>query len=161
MIRAYLVKRIAQTLRVPATELDELAKPGDLGVDSLKAVEVQMWVKSDLNVELGVEQLFTTSSIKDLAISIDQLLRGDPGRTKLGITPLSSNQTRWVICPHPRPAAKLQLFCFPYAGGGASAFKAWGETFSDQVELCIIQMPGREEGLSEQWIKDVPQLVDT
>lgn len=161
LISSYLLKRIAQTLRVPATDLDELAKPGDLGVDSLNAVEVQIWVKSDLNVELGVEQLFTTSSIKDLAISIDQLLRGDPGRTKLGITPLSSNQTRWVICPHPRPAAKLQLFCFPYAGGGASAFKAWGETFSDQVELCLIQMPGREERLSEQLIKDMPQLVDT
>ena len=161
LISSYLLKRIAQTLRVPATDLDELAKPGDLGVDSLNAVEVQIWVKSDLNVELGVEQLFTTSSIKDLAISIDQLLRGDPGGTKLGITPLSSNQTRWVICPHPRPAAKLQLFCFPYAGGGASAFKAWGETFSDQVELCLIQMPGREERLSEQLIKDMPQLVDT
>ena len=161
LISSYLLKRIAQTLRVPATDLDELAKPGDLGVDSLNAVEVQIWVKSDLNVELGVEQLFTTSSIKDLAISIDQLLRGDPGGTKLGITPLSSNQTRWVICPHPRPAAKLQLFCFPYAGGGASAFKAWSETFSDQVELCLIQMPGREERLSEQLIKDMPQLVDT
>jgi myxalamid-type polyketide synthase MxaE and MxaD len=161
LISSYLLERIAQTLRVPAADLDELAKPGDLGLDSLNAVEVQIWVKSDLNVELGVEQLFTTSSIKDLAISIDQLLRGDPDETKLGITPLSSNQTHWVICPHPRPAAKLQLFCFPYAGGGASAFKAWGETFSDQVELCLIQMPGREERLSEKLIKDMPQLVDT
>ena len=72
LISYYLLKRIAQTLKVPATDLDELAKPGDLGVDSLNAVEVQIWVKTDLNVELGVEQLFTTSSIKDLAISIDQ-----------------------------------------------------------------------------------------
>ena len=136
------------------------AKPGDLGVDSLNAVEVQIWVKSDLNVELGVEQLFTTSSIKDLAISIDQLLRGDPGGTKLEITPLSSNPTRWVICPHPRPAAKLQLFCFPYAGGGASAFNAWGKAFADQVEICLIQMPGREERLNEKLVKDMPHLVD-
>jgi hypothetical protein len=39
LISSYLLKRIAQTLRVPATDLDELAKPGDLGVDSLNAVE--------------------------------------------------------------------------------------------------------------------------
>jgi hypothetical protein len=29
-----------------------------------------------------LKQLFTTSSIKELAISVDQLLRGDPGETK-------------------------------------------------------------------------------
>ena len=38
---------------------------------------------------------------------------------------------------------------------------ALSEKFSDQVELCLIQMPGREERLNEQLIKDMPQLIDT
>ena len=161
LITFYLLKRFAQTFKVPATELDELAKPTDLGIDSLTAVEVQIWIRGDLQVEVDVEQLFTTPNIRDLAITIDQLFEGDPDCVGLGASPSPSNQGRWVICLHPRPKAKLQLYCFPYAGGGASAFNAWGKTFADQVEICAIQMPGREERLNEKLVKDMPQLVDT
>ena len=161
LITFYLLKRFAQTLRVPATDLDELARPTDLGIDSLTAVEIQIWVRGDLQVEIDVEQLFTTPNIRDLAITIDQLFEGDPDCVELGPSPLPSNQGRWVICPHPRPKATLQLFCFPYAGGGASAFNAWGKTLADQFEICVIQMPGREERLNEKLVKDMPQLVDT
>ena len=161
LITFYLLKRFAQTFKVPATDLDALAKPTDLGIDSLTAVEVQIWVKGDLQVEVDVEQLFTTPNIRDLAITIDQLFEGDPDCVELGAPPLPSNQGRWVICLHPRPKATLQLYCFPYAGGGASAFNAWGKTLADQVEICAIQMPGREERLNEKLVKDMPQLVDT
>ena len=160
LIIFYLLKRIAQTLRVPATNLDEFAKPADLGIDSLTAVEIQIWVKGDLQVEVDVEQLFTTPNIRDLALTINQLFEGNPGCVELGASPLPSSQGRWVICPHPRPKATLQLYCFPYAGGGASAFNAWGKTLTNQVEICLIQMPGREERLNEKLIKDMPQLVD-
>ena len=50
-ISSYLLERIAQTLRVPAADLDEFAQLGDLGVDSLTSVEIQLWVRSDLEVD--------------------------------------------------------------------------------------------------------------
>lgn len=28
----------------------------------------------------------------------------------------------WILRPRPNPRAALRLFCFPYAGGGASIF---------------------------------------
>ena len=111
-IISYLLTRIGQALRVPATDLSELAKPADLGVDSLTAVEIQIWVKNDLSVELDVEQLFTASSIKDLAIAIDQLFEGNPGCVELGASPLPSSQGRWVICPHPRQRQRFSSIVF-------------------------------------------------
>lgn len=34
------------------------------------------------------------------------------------------NASKWLV-RKPRPKAKVRLFCFPYAGGGASAFRTW------------------------------------
>ena len=56
LISSYLLERIAQTLRVPAADLDEFAKLVDFGVDSLTSVEIQLWARGVLNVELMVEQ---------------------------------------------------------------------------------------------------------
>ncbi len=159
-ISSYLLERIAQTLHVPAADLDEFAQLGDLGVDSLTSVEIQLWVRSDLEVELTIEHLFTSPSIRDLAILVNQFIEGKSNGSEQGEKDVSVKNGRWVICQQPRPEAKLRLFCFPYAGGGASAFKSWSEVISDNIELCIFQMPGREERLGEKLITDMYQLVD-
>lgn len=48
------------------------------------------------------------------------------------------------------PMNKIRLFVFPYAGGGASAFKEWGNHLSPEIELCSLQFPGREERFYEK-----------
>ena len=48
LICSYLLERIAQTLRVPPADLDEFAQLSALGVDSLTAVELRIWVQGDL-----------------------------------------------------------------------------------------------------------------
>src|SRR5579872_7031205 len=48
-----------------------------------------------------------------------------------------------------RPDATFRLFCFHYAGGGASIFRPWIGKLSDQVELIAVQLPGRENRLDE------------
>ena len=161
LISSYLLERIAQTLRVPAADLDEFAQLGDLGVDSLTSVEIQLWVRGDLEVELSVEQLFTAPSIRDLAITIDQMLGGKHDSLKKVEKVVTLKPGSWVICPKSNPKAKLRLFCFPYAGGGASVFKSWAEMLPENIELCILQMPGREERLGETLITEMPILVDS
>jgi medium-chain acyl-[acyl-carrier-protein] hydrolase len=49
-----------------------------------------------------------------------------------------------VFRPAPNPAATLRLICFPYAGAGASAYHPWARLLPPAVELCALQLPGRE-----------------
>ena len=160
LICSYLLERIAQTLRVPAADLDEYAQLTALGVDSLTAVELRLWVQGDLGVEPAIEQLFTTPSIRDLAVEIDQMLGGETSATTDSDGNTQADQPRWVVCPQPRPDADFRLFCFPYAGGGASAFKDWADATPEHIELCVVQLPGREERLGEPLMTDMAALVD-
>lgn len=61
--------------------------------------------------------------------------------------------------PAPNAAARLRLFCFPYAGGGASVFREWAGALPADVELVAVQLPGREGRLGEPPFKALPPLV--
>ena len=52
--------------------------------------------------------------------------------------------TPWIVRRKPNPRAALRLLCFPYAGGGASIYRTWPEALPADVELCAIELPGRE-----------------
>ena len=41
------------------------------------------------------------------------------------------------------------MFCFPYAGGGASVYRGWGKSLPADVEVCPVQLPGRESRMRE------------
>ncbi len=70
--------------------------------------------------------------------------------TIIGIEPEQApSANHWIACPRPRPQAELRLFCFPYAGGAASAFWNWPTDLPPEVEVCSIQLPGRESRLAE------------
>jgi medium-chain acyl-[acyl-carrier-protein] hydrolase len=42
------------------------------------------------------------------------------------------------------------MFCFPYAGGGASAYRTWAASLPNDIEVCPVQLPGRESRLREK-----------
>src|SRR5579875_3755851 len=67
---------------------------------------------------------------------------------------------KWVVRYRPNEQARLRLFCFPYAGGGASLFRAWLDALPPEVELCGIQLPGRESRLGEPAYTRIVPLVE-
>lgn len=54
----------------------------------------------------------------------------------------------------------MRLFCFPYAGGGASIFRAWSGHLPQDIEVCPVQLPGREDRLLETPFTNLPMLLD-
>jgi medium-chain acyl-[acyl-carrier-protein] hydrolase len=74
--------------------------------------------------------------------------------------PLPSSNT-WIKCPNPNPSASIRLFCFPYAGSGASIFRNWANSLPYFVEVCAIQLPGREERRKEPLFNHISPLVQT
>jgi medium-chain acyl-[acyl-carrier-protein] hydrolase len=49
--------------------------------------------------------------------------------------------------------------CLPYAGGSASAFRGWGELLPEAIELCAVQLPGRENRIGELPFSRLDELV--
>jgi medium-chain acyl-[acyl-carrier-protein] hydrolase len=71
----------------------------------------------------------------------------------------STLHSPWIVRPRPNPAASLRLFCLPYAGGGASVYRAWAGLLPAEIELCVIQLPGREQRIGEPAHTAMPDLV--
>lgn len=67
--------------------------------------------------------------------------------------------TPWFSGRRPNPQARLRLFCFPYAGGSASLFRLWGQQLPPQIEVCPVQLPGRENRLREAPLTAVHDVV--
>jgi medium-chain acyl-[acyl-carrier-protein] hydrolase len=66
----------------------------------------------------------------------------------------------WIKRTGQDPQACFRLFCFPYAGGGASFFRTWPERLGPDIEVCAIQLPGREDRLIETPIGELSSLID-
>ncbi|MCE6998423.1 alpha/beta fold hydrolase [Saccharothrix sp. S26] len=52
------------------------------------------------------------------------------------------------------------MLCFPHAGGGASYYRPWAAAFPADVELWVVQYPGREDRMTEARIDEMGVLVD-
>ncbi len=57
-------------------------------------------------------------------------------------------------------AMRLRLFCFPYAGGGASAYRQWNHGFPEGIDVHALQLPGRETRISESAIDELSVLLE-
>ncbi|MCF2857599.1 thioesterase domain-containing protein [Pseudoalteromonas sp. SMS1] len=69
------------------------------------------------------------------------------------------NRERWVVTPE-KNNAKVKLICFPYAGGGVPVYFQWKSMLTQNVELNIVQLPGRGTHFAQEPIDDMDSLVE-
>src|SRR5262245_40590829 len=70
-----------------------------------------------------------------------------------------STVSPWIAHRQPGAQTTLRLFCFPYAGGCASLFRTWIGQLPSGVEVCPIQLPGRENRWKETPSTNLPELI--
>lgn len=70
----------------------------------------------------------------------------------------ASEQT-WIFGNQPTLRSRWRLFCFPNAGGGASAYIPWVRGLAPAIEVCPVQLPGRENRLGERPISHMDEMV--
>jgi medium-chain acyl-[acyl-carrier-protein] hydrolase len=56
---------------------------------------------------------------------------------------------------------KFRMFCFPFAGGSASAFLNWRNFLPDYIEVIAVQLPGREDRIREVPDISIKQLLES
>jgi len=66
----------------------------------------------------------------------------------------------WFPLARPNPGARLRLFCLPFAGGGASAYRGWQDGLPLDIDLWAVQLPGRESRYREPAYRGMLPLVN-
>jgi surfactin synthase thioesterase subunit len=71
---------------------------------------------------------------------------------------VAQRKDRWLL-RKPSRDAKYRLFCFPFSGTGASSWRRWPERIGP-IDVCPIQLPGRENRIGEAGYRDIDVFAD-
>ncbi|MGW4113681.1 thioesterase II family protein [Actinosynnema sp. NPDC004786] len=66
----------------------------------------------------------------------------------------------WIVGPPAGRPPALRLFCLPHVGGAASAYEPWRGALGEDVEVCPVELPGRQTRLRERPVDRLGPLVD-
>jgi medium-chain acyl-[acyl-carrier-protein] hydrolase len=64
-----------------------------------------------------------------------------------------------IFIPKIKPSSLIRLVCFPYAGGSSSTYLAWQKYLHADVELAVIELPGRSSRISEAPYQTMQEIV--
>ncbi|NEN98357.1 MAG: acyltransferase domain-containing protein [Moorea sp. SIO3I7] len=182
LLESYLTELLARVIGIGVSQLDLQQPLHSLGLDSIVGVELRNQIETDLEVVVPLEYFISLSIedfitqvlllvVKEAKSSPNEGTQGKPSTTDLMDSTNESSGTMnssekvvpqanlWVTCAKPNPQAKLRLFCFPYAGAGASIFRSWLELLPPEIEVCSIQLPGRENRLEEEPFTRLSPLI--
>jgi surfactin synthase thioesterase subunit len=67
-------------------------------------------------------------------------------------------RNKWLPFKRPSEQADLRIFAFPYAGGGASSLCKLSQQMPASIDLCPVQLPGREGRLAEPPVTELTVL---
>jgi medium-chain acyl-[acyl-carrier-protein] hydrolase len=66
----------------------------------------------------------------------------------------------WFYKPNPATNKRVRLFCLPYAGGNScSIYQRWAELMAPDVDLVLVNLPGRAHRLREALHESMDALV--
>ena len=66
----------------------------------------------------------------------------------------------WIAFHKPSARARRRLFCFPYAGAGASVYRTWANLLPPEIEVFPVQLPGREARRQEPLFTRLDALLE-
>jgi surfactin synthase thioesterase subunit len=66
----------------------------------------------------------------------------------------------WLRPAGARPEAPVRLVLFPHGGGAAAAYSHWSALLPGDIELLLVQLPGRHDRRTEQPFTQLEPLVE-
>jgi medium-chain acyl-[acyl-carrier-protein] hydrolase len=68
--------------------------------------------------------------------------------------------TPWIIGGRISSTARCRFFCLPHSGSGASQFFSWQKSLPPVLDICPVQLPGRENRLREAPLTQIHQIAE-
>jgi acyl transferase domain-containing protein/surfactin synthase thioesterase subunit len=181
-LETYYQTLLAKVMGIPSSQIQDQKTLLSLGLDSLMAVELHRRIEKHLEVSIPWEEFPGLTTSRFTTLVLEQLTsppsspspparveppqpRSAPIRSKT--EPVRRQETKlssdnpWILSSTPKPQATIRLFCLPYAGAGASIFRTWAEELPAEIDVCPIQLPGREDRLGEMPFNRIAPLIKT
>lgn len=171
-IKIYLCELLSVILKFPdSLTIDENITFFELGMDSLSMADLQNNLQRDLGARftLSSEIVLNYPTVCDLAGAVFAITsqpvnsimkeESDEASRKTSTWMSTLNSSEWIIREKPRHEVKVRVFCFHHIGGSAGSFRGWQGQMPEGVELCFIQLPGREQRHNEPFIGEIAAVV--
>ncbi len=151
----FLCEQIALIFSMPKDDIEINRSLRDMGIDSLTAIVLMRTLEMGLGANFSLQNLLEGPSIADLA----EMILNQAG-SQISDSIVIEAVNPWIAYRMPQKNPRVKLFCFPYGGGGASVFRDWQNDLPATIEVCPIQLPGRENRLLEKPIGNLAYLID-
>lgn len=153
----FLTEQFSNLFSMPHQDINIHQSLREFGMDSLMAMAVIRTLETSLSVNYSLPLLIKGPSILELAeqILVDKCIIKKQASPEL----ITTNKNLWVSNRKNLPDARVRLFCFPYGGAGASIYREWQRSSPEWIELCPIQLPGRENRMDEKPLNDMNTLI--
>ena len=148
----------ARVLGTTAAKIDTAEPVTKYGLDSLMANQIRNWIQSNMSIDYSMMRIMRGPTMEEMTSQILDELNGAGGGGAME-GEAKSELDKWIIRTKKVDNPRLRLYCLPYFAGGASIFSTWHEFLPDDVEVCAVQFPGREERGDEKAYDDVADLV--
>jgi surfactin synthase thioesterase subunit/acyl carrier protein len=150
----------------------DVAQPiNQLGVDSLMSVSLANRLERELKLPVPLIALLQGPTLEQLAQHLGQYLPADGGadaapatsQADAAASPVVKNGSsgRWIVRLRRGDGPRVRLFCFPYAGAGATSYQPWADLLHPSIELVAIDPPGRGTRVHEPAISSMQSFVDS
>ena len=164
----FVRQQAALLFQMPIDEVAVDRTLQDLGMDSLLATALNQRLEEGLGTAYPLIELLQPTTLLQIARRCCDLAGIPPAEAVTDVSASSasaqaqpSEVSAWMpytVRKREREPA-LRLFCFPYGGAGASIYWSWQRLLPAAVEVCPIQLPGRESRLREKPILSLQRLV--
>ena len=157
----FIREQVAQTLGLTET-LDAAQPLRELGLDSLMSITLINKIERVIGVTIPVTKLIKGPSIEQLVQDIASDFLDGVGHVPPQpiVLPAQDSAAKWLVTSEPRPAARVRLFCFPFAGGGSAVFRSWANSLESDIEVVSVEPPGRLGRIHEEPVSDINNFVD-
>ncbi|MDH5603977.1 MAG: SDR family NAD(P)-dependent oxidoreductase, partial [Cyclobacteriaceae bacterium] len=153
-----LKNTFARVLGTTVGKLDTSEPVTKYGLDSLMANQIRNWVQGNVAVDYSMMKIMKGPTMEEMSLQILGELTGQ-GVGENGEEQVKTELDKWIIRSKKIENPRMRLICLPYFAGGASVFTSWHELLPDDIEVCAVQFPGREERGDEKAYDDVFALV--
>jgi surfactin synthase thioesterase subunit/acyl carrier protein len=171
LIEEIVRKKLRMVMLIESIDtIDATQRFNFLGMDSLMAITFVAKLEQHFNCKLPATLVYnypTIGAARDFIFDLlytdhdiaDTEQRPEVASSDVIAADIAESQKSFLLVKEKSVSPKIRLFCFPYAGSGASVYTRWADVFGEQVEVVAIQPPGREERSNEKAFTSLTDII--